>query len=131
MVELKELLQSDDWKTEKHVPVIDVPEKAGKGEMFDVEVTIGKEVSHPNKTDHHIVWIDLFFHKEGAKFPHHIGRAHFAAHGASAEGPDTSEVYTHHRVVFSMKTDAPGVLLAESYCNIHGLWQSSREISVG
>jgi hypothetical protein len=51
MAEFKELFQSADWKQEKHVPVIEVPEKLKKGEFFDVKVAVGKEVAHPNKTD--------------------------------------------------------------------------------
>ena len=30
-----------------------------------------------------------------------------------------------------MKTAKSGTLLAMSYCNIHGLWQSSKAIAVG
>ena len=34
MAELKDLFQSADWKAEKHVPVIESPEKAKRGEFF-------------------------------------------------------------------------------------------------
>lgn len=125
---LNEMLQTADWKSEKHVPVIEVPEKAESGEMFDVKVTLGKEVAHPNTTAHHIRWITLYFKPEGAKFPLEIGRSQFTAHGESAEGADEGMVYTHHSCVFGMKTEKPGTLLAMAYCNIHGLWQNSREL---
>ncbi len=132
--ELKEdigkLIQTDDWKTEKHVPVIESPDEVNKDEMFEVKVGLGKEVAHPNKTEHHIRWIDLYFHPEGENFPYHIGRYEFTAHGASTEGPDTSSVYTHHAVTTSFKTSKPGKILALALCNIHGLWQSSKEITV-
>ncbi len=130
MTALNEMLQSADWKSEKHVPVIEAPEKAGKGELFEVKVGVGKEISHPNKTEHHIRWIDLYFHPEGEKFPYQIGRAEFTAHGASAEGPDTSSIYTNHSAVFTFKTEKPGTIMAASYCNIHGLWQNSAELAV-
>jgi len=29
-----------------------------------------------------------------------------------------------------MKTQKPGTLMAMSYCNIHGLWQSSAELEL-
>jgi superoxide reductase len=128
--QLKDLYQSADWKKEKHVPVIDAPQEVGKGEFFEVKVTIGKEVAHPNKTEHHISWIEVYFHPEGGKFPYHIGRADFAAHGASGEGPDTSTVYTHHAATLSFKTDKPGIIYAASYCNIHGLWENTRAIKI-
>lgn len=130
MTALNEKFQTADWKSEKHVPVIEAPEKAKKGELIEVKVSVGKEVAHPNKTEHHIRWIDLYFLPEGGKFPYQIGKAEFCAHGASAEGPDTSTVYTNHSAVFSFKTEKPGTILASSYCNIHGLWENAAELAV-
>lgn len=130
MTELNELFQSADWKKEKHVPAIDAPDKVEKGEFFKVTVTIGKEVAHPNKTEHHISWLGIYFHPKGEKFPYQIGKAEFMAHGASVDGPDTSTVYTHHEATISFKTDKPGKIMASSYCNIHGLWQNSKEIEI-
>lgn len=128
MINLKDLFQSADWRTEKHVPVLEVPDKIKKGEYFKVVLTVGKEIAHPNKTEHHICWIEVYFHPEGEKFPYQIARAEFCAHGASVQGPDTSFVYTRPEVVIVFKTDKPGVIYASSYCNIHGLWQNSKEI---
>ncbi len=125
-----DLYKSDDWKNEKHVPVIECPDSVAADQMFDVKVSIGKEVAHPNTTAHHIAWIKLYFKPTGAKFPYEIGQFGFSAHGASTEGPDTSGVYTHHAVTCSFKTSKPGELLATSYCNIHGLWENSTAISV-
>jgi superoxide reductase len=130
MAELAKLYQEADWKKEKHVPVIEAPDKVDKGAFFQLKVTIGKEVAHPNKTEHHICWIDVYFHPKGEKYPYQIGKATFAAHGASVNGPDTSTVYTHHEAVLSFKTDKPGTILAASLCNIHGLWENSKEIDV-
>jgi superoxide reductase len=129
MKEMNDLFQAADWKQEKHSPVIETPESIKKGEFFSIEVSIGKEISHPNETKHHIRWIDVYFLPEGAKFPYQIGKAEFTAHGESVEGPDTSSVYTHHRVSLSFKTDIGGTIIASSYCNIHGLWQSSKKLT--
>lgn len=131
MAPMQDLFQTGDWKAEKHVPVIDVPETVKKGEVFKVTLSIGKEIAHPNKTEHHIAWIALCFKPDGEKFPYEIGKTAFSAHGASTNGPDTSSVYTHHETIMSMKTDKPGTLFAASYCNIHGLWQNTRQIKVG
>lgn len=130
MANIKDLFQSADWKAEKHVPVIEAPDKVKKGEFFKVTATVGKEIAHPNKTEHHISWIEVYFHPQGEKFPYQIGRAEFCAHGASVQGPDTSSVYTHHEVVLSFRTDKPGFIYASSYCNIHGLWQNSKELKI-
>jgi superoxide reductase len=130
MTEFKDLYQSADWKQEKHVPVIEAPDKVNKGEFFAIKLTIGKEVAHPNKTEHHIRWIAAYFQPTTDKFPYQIGKALFTAHGESTKGPDTSSVYTHHESSFQMKTDKSGTIFATSYCNIHGLWQNSKEIEV-
>jgi superoxide reductase len=130
MAAFKDLLQSADWKAEKHVPVIESPDKVKKGELFKVTVSVGKEIAHPNKTEHHIRWISVYFQPKGEKFPYQIGKAEFTAHGESVQGPDTSTVYTHHEAVLSFKTEKPGTIYASSYCNIHGLWESSKEITV-
>jgi superoxide reductase len=124
------LIQEADWKKEKHVPVIDCPDEVTKDEMFDVKVGLGKEIAHPNTTEHHIRWIDLYFHPEGEKFPYHVGRYEFYAHGESVDGPNESTIYTHHAITTSFKTSKPGTIFAMALCNIHGLWQSSKQINV-
>ena len=131
MTETKDLFQSADWKLEKHVPVIEAPDKVKKSEIFKVTLTVGKEIAHPNTTEHHIAWVELFFLPEGEKFPYQVGRFEFGAHGASTQGPNTSTVYTHSEVICSIKTDKPGIILANSYCNIHGLWQNSKKVEIG
>ena len=130
MTKFGELFQTADWKTEKHVPVIECPVQVKAGEFFPVKVTLGKEIAHPNTTAHHIRWISVYFQPEGGKFPYQIGYFEFAAHGESVDGPDTSSVYTHHEASLSMKTDKSGVIYAAALCNIHGLWQSEKEIKV-
>lgn len=124
------LYQTADWKTEKHVPVIECPDTVKANELFTVKATIGKEVAHPNTTAHHIAWVKLYFHPDGEKFPYEIGYFQFSAHGASVDGPDTSTIYTHHEAIASMKTGKSGTLYATSSCNIHGLWQSEKAIKV-
>jgi len=115
---------------EKHVPVIECADAVKADEIFEVKVTIGKEIAHPNTTEHHISWISLYFYPEGEKFPYQIGRCEFNSHGASVQGPNTSTIFTHHAVSTWMKTGKPGTLMAVSMCNIHGLWQSSKEVKL-
>jgi len=127
---VSDTIQTDDYKKGKHVPVIDTPETVSSGQMFKVNVGVGKEVAHPNTTAHHIRWISLFFLPEGSKNPIQIGDIKFDAHGSSPDGADTSTVYTNHSATMELKTEKPGTLMAASYCNIHGLWESSKEIAV-
>lgn len=123
-------IQESDWKTEKHVPVIECTDEVKADEMFDVKVSLGKEIAHPNTTEHHIRWISLYFHPHGEKFNYHIGHFEFNAHGESAQGANQGPVYTHHSVKVSLKTNKPGTLHSVALCNIHGLWESSKEMKV-
>jgi superoxide reductase len=130
MSKIGDLYQSADWKSEKHVPVIECPDSIAGDEMFDVKLSLGKEVAHPNTTEHHIRWIQLYFHPEGAKVPYQVGHFEFTAHGESADGADKGPVYTNHSVTATMKTKQAGVLYATSLCNIHGLWENSKEVKI-
>jgi superoxide reductase len=111
---LGEQIQSADWKKEKHVPVIDCPDKVKADELFEVTAAIGKEIGHPNTTEHHIRWIALYFHPEGDKFIYEVGRFEFSAHGESIKGANNK----------------PGRLHALSYCNIHGLWEGTKDVGL-
>jgi superoxide reductase len=130
MKKIGELYQTADWKSEKHVPVIECPQSVAADSFFEVKVTLGKEVAHPNTVEHHIRWIQLYFHGEGEKFPSQVGQFEFTAHGESAEGADQGSVHTNHCVTAMMKITKPGTLYATSLCNIHGLWENAKPIAL-
>jgi superoxide reductase len=127
---LADRIQQADWKKEKHVPVIECPDTVKAGEVFEVRVGLGKEIAHPNTTEHHIRWIHLFFHPDGEKFTYDVGRYEFNAHGESTAGPNQGPAYAHHQVVALVKVNKPGTLHAAAYCNIHGIWESSKSITL-
>jgi len=129
MAELSDMIQTADWKSEKHVPVIECPDQVKADEFFEVKASLGKEVAHPNTTEHHIRWIQLYFQPEGAKAPFQVGNFEFTAHGESTNGPNEGSVYTHHGASTSMQTGTSGTLLGLAYCNIHGVWQSSKAVT--
>lgn len=130
MTKIADLVKTADWKMEKHVPVIDCADEVAADEVFEVKVAIGKEIAHPNTTEHHINWISLYYQPEGDKFPYQVGHYEFTAHGASVQGPNTGAIYAHHALTTWLKINKPGTLFAVSICNIHGLWQSSKEIKM-
>jgi superoxide reductase len=129
-MKLGDVLQTQDWKKEKHVPVIDAPNSVKSGETFDITVSVGKEIAHPNTTEHHIRFVQVYFLPEGGKHAFQLANVEFTAHGESAEGANEGPAYTHHAATVSVQLKKPGTLLAMSLCNIHGLWESSREIKV-
>lgn len=119
---LSELFKSADWKNEKHVPAIVAPAAANAGEAVEVEVSVGKEIPHPNTVEHHIAWIALYFVAEGGQLPVELARAEFSAHG-----PD---VFAQPTLKARVALPKSGTLYAMSYCNLHGLWESSAAIAV-
>ena len=130
VIVVSSLFKTADWKTEKHVPVIEILGKAKRGEPITIRVSVGKEIPHPNTTEHHIRWIRLIFWPEDSNFPYDIGFVEFNSHGESTQGPNTSGVYTEPIATFTFRTEKPGRLIAFSYCNIHGLWSSEKELKL-
>ena len=123
-------IQKDDWKKEKHMPVIEAPAMVQAGVAFQVKVSIGKEIPHPNTTEHHIDWIDLYFHPQGEKFPHQVGHFAFTAHGEAVAGPNQGPVYTDPQVVVMVKVSTAGTFQALALCNIHGLWEGEQVVGL-
>lgn len=96
--------QPDTTTGEKHVPVITVDGKIGKGEKVKVHVSVGGG-KHPNLNEHHIQWVELRCNDL------YIGRAEFAP------------VIMTPEVTFEVVL--PGgdySLSAVARCNLHGLW---------
>ncbi|MFA5524526.1 MAG: class II SORL domain-containing protein [Tissierellales bacterium] len=122
MQSLGQLLQTGDWKNEKHVPVIHLPKKIKGSVEFEVKVTIGDEVKHPNTLEHYIKWIKLFYFSEDGKFPVEIANFQFSSHGEG--GVFTEPVGTTNVILHK-----PGFFYAMAYCNIHGLWEHKEEVS--
>jgi superoxide reductase len=130
MGKMGDLYQTADWKAEKHVPVIECPDEVSAEEMFDISVSLGKAIAHPNTTEHHIAWIKLQYKPADDKFSYELGNYVFAAHGACVEGANKGPAYTNHSVVTKVKLLKPGTIYASAFCNLHGLWESSKEIKI-
>jgi len=117
-MKLGNLIQSADFKAEKHVPVIETPEKVKKDEWFEVNVCVGKEIPHPNTLEHHIESIELYFKPDNGKFAVLLGRYKFFP------------TFSEPSITAKIKIVESGTLIAMSYCNIHGLWEGNKKIEV-
>ncbi len=96
---------------EKHIPVIEIVK--GPNDTYSlVKITVGKEFPHPNTIEHHIKWIDLFGIKKGNEQLVHVATFDL---GPTVAFPQTS--------VYVILDDFSS-LIALSYCNIHGSWES-------
>jgi superoxide reductase len=122
-------LRSGDWKNEKHVPVIEAPENVGADEAVEITVSVGAEVPHPNTAEHHIRWIKLLFQPtEGFTFE--LADIQFTIHGEGLKGAQAGPCYTEPYAKVKVRLKESGTLIALSYCNIHGLWESAKAITV-
>lgn len=116
-------IKTADWKHEKHVPVIHAPDSMDVGKPIAVTVVVGEEIHHPNVPEHHISWIELYFVPNGGETAYFLGRAEFGAHGEAG-------LRTDPRAEFQISLSHSGTLKAVALCNIHGLWENSKEIEV-
>ncbi|NSW53188.1 MAG: hypothetical protein HPY85_11840 [Anaerolineae bacterium] len=123
MSALASLIQTADWKKEKHSPVVEAPEAVKAGEAFKVAFGIGKEIAHPNTAEHHITYITLFFQPEGNKFPYQVAHVEFSAHGEV-------ETFTDPWAKVMVKVNSAGTFIALAHCNIHGLWEGTKEVKL-
>ena len=130
LMKLGDLIQSGDFKGEKHVPVIEAPAKVNAGEPFKVCVSVGKEIPHPNKPEHFISWIQLFYKPADGKFVIELAKFDYTAHAAAMDPAAPGPAMTEPSSCAVIKLAKSGTLIVQSYCNIHGLWESSAEIEV-
>ncbi len=100
---------------EKHVPVIEIGKGKGEGGADIVHVIVGKETPHPNTTEHHIAWLELFGVKKTGQVIN-LGRATFAP------------AYTNPEARFQVPLADFKALCALAYCNIHGVWENCLEV---
>lgn len=127
---LSEFVKTADWKSEKHVPVITCADAASANAPFEVAVTVGQAVPHPNTPNHHIAWVALHFVPAGTKTSIELARCEFSAHGASMD--DAGGVaHTDSALKVTLRLATAGTLYATAYCNLHGLWASEKTVAVG
>ena len=98
----------------KHVPVIPAPDTVTAGEAFEVTVNVGS-TPHVMEEVHHIQWIDLY---SGGNF---ITKVIL-----------TPVFMTAKATINMVKSGAheTATLRAVSRCNVHGMWESEKEIAV-
>lgn len=118
---LSSLVKSADWKAEKHVPAITLLSPFRPGEPLEAEVSVGKDIPHPNTVEHHIAWIALYHVAEGSTLPVELARAEFCAHGPG--------IFAEPVLKAKVRLPESGTLHAVAYCNLHGLWESEMKIA--
>ena len=97
----------------KHVPVMTVPDNVKAGQSFTVSIKVG-EVLHGMENGHFIQFVDLY---SGHIY---ISRVDFTAELNRPEV--TLSVVLPH--------EGKRTLRAFSRCNLHGIWEGTKEVNV-
>ncbi|MDY6865996.1 MAG: class II SORL domain-containing protein [Halobacteriota archaeon] len=95
----------------KHTPVIEAPDLAKAGESFEVTIEVGKLLKHPNEPTHFIEWIELYSEET------FLTRVNLTAE------------LTDPKVVIPIKLTHPHVMKARARCNIHGVWEGTKDLN--
>jgi len=96
----------------KHYPTLEVPASVKAWEPFDVKITVGKELTHPNEGAHFLQWVELYYNDVL------ISRVELTP--AIYEMPVTMRV----------KLGKSCTLKALVRCNLHGIWEGTTELTV-
>lgn len=96
----------------KHTVVIDAPDTVKEGEEFEVTLRVGEYKEHPNEVGHFIEWMELY---SGDTF---LARLELS--------PEKS----HYVMKTTVKLDHAHPLRGRAKCNLHGLWESEKEVEV-
>lgn len=99
----------------KHTPQIECPDEVRAGEPFEVKIRVGDNIAHPMEEGHFIQWIEV---KSGENL---YVRAEF------------TPVFSRPDVVVTLVKKGmhkQGTLRVIERCNLHGLWEASKEIKI-
>jgi len=107
-------LKSTDEGTEKHCPYITATNCQSCGEL-SVTIQVGKDVIHPSTSEHSIKTITLYGVTDNDK----LEQLSVFQLGDDRTVPS---------VRTSVKKEKYKKLLATSYCNLHGLWESEIDL---
>ena len=103
-------------KAKNHKPIVECPDLVKAGDEFELKVYV---TGHPNRVDHSIRSIEIYFYEDGRSFnPIKLAYIEF-----------TSE-YVSPEVKLKLKLERGGTIVALAYCNKHGIWKSSKNVEI-
>jgi len=100
----------------KHLPVITIQDNLKAGESFEVTVEVGKLPAHPDEPSRFIEWIDLYANR--------LFLARISLSAATTQPMLKVPVTLPHGLKnLTLRVFERG--------NMHGIWEGTRDISVG
>jgi superoxide reductase len=98
----------------KHLPKIECPDIVEANKPFDVTINIGSGLDHPSELAHFIQWISLGRDDANMTMCEEVMQPKF----------------TRPTVTFRIALDRNTVLVARESCNLHGIWENKKQVTV-
>ncbi len=124
MTESRPQLRTKERKVQSHTPVIECPERVEADKIFQIKISLGDGAGHPDTTEHHICRISLYYSDSDGKTVRQITGVEFESHSLGRDALSRYETTVDAKIAES------GVLHAMAYCNVHGLAEAIRQITV-
>lgn len=98
----------------KHWPRIECPDAVEANKPFDVSVNVGVGIDHPSELAHFIEWISLGRTDGNLEICREVLQPKFSM----------------PRVTFRVTLDKTTNLVARESCNLHGIWENKKQVTV-
>ncbi len=103
-------------KARTHMPVIECSDRVKEGDILKLRIKIE---GHPNRIDHYISSIDIYFSEDERPF-NPIKIAHI----------ELTPEYAEPIIELSLRLRKSGTIHVISYCTTHGLWETTKRVIV-
>jgi superoxide reductase len=117
-------LRTKERKVRSHTPVIECPEKVEAGKIFQIKISLGDGTGYPDTTEHHIRRVSLYYSDNDGKTVRQIAGVEFDSHSPNRDA------LSRYETIVDAKITESGILHAMAYCNVHGLAEAIRQITV-
>ena len=125
MTESRPQLRTKERKVQSHTPVIECPERVEADKIFQIKISLGNGTGHPDTEEHHVRRISLYYSDRDGKVVRQIAGIDFNTRNSSEDAP-----CSNYETLVTAQVASSGILHAIAYCNVHGLAEAIKEITV-
>lgn len=105
-----------------HIPIIKCSKVGNSDDIFDISVTV-PDAGLSASDDHHILWIQLYFQNTRDEELISIGKWEYMAFGKDMP-------FIQPEALGRIQFNENGTIYALVYCDVHGLWETSKYIEL-
>jgi len=124
MTEPRPHLKTTERKPHSHIPVIECPDKVEADKIFQIKISLGDGAGHPDTNEHHVRRFSLYYSDSEGKTVRQITGVEFQLHSPG------KDALSRYETIVDAKIAQSGMLHAMAYCNVHGLAEAIRQITV-